>query len=227
MKKERVFKNLLFAGILTMAVCTSCAPAGKKDSPPEDTAAQETEADAVGDDDTKLWFGITDLENEYIKERNAGLMDCGEVQIMSNNTLYEGDSLDQKEIRFIRHMFQYNYKMNDSGQLLFVSSSEDVVLFTHEQGKEKGTYPIRDAQFAEEGDRLLPSVEAMYKKVGMPADELQENIDANRILVLFDLQEYMTEHPEVKGIEYEGEIRTAEELDEIMNTRLEEYDSAK
>ena len=117
MKKERVFKNLLFAGILTMAVCTSCAPAGKKDSPPEDTAAKETEADAVGDDDTKLWFGITDLENEYIKERNAGLMDCGEVQIMSNNTLYEGDSLDQKEIRFIRHMFQYNYKMNDSGQL--------------------------------------------------------------------------------------------------------------
>jgi hypothetical protein len=32
----------------------------------------------------------------------------------------------------------------------------------------------------------------------------------------------MEEHPEVKGIEYDGEIRTAEELDAIWDAKLEE-----
>ena len=39
-------------------------------------------------------------------------------------------------------------------------------------------------------------------------------------MVAYDLKEYLEEHPEVKGIEFEGEIRTAEELDEIMIDRL-------
>lgn len=47
-------------------------------------------------------------------------------------------------------------------------------------------------------------------------------------MVLYDLEKYLEEHPDVKGIEFEGEIRTAEELDEIMITRMNElYDEAE
>ena len=46
------------------------------------------------------------------------------------------------------------------------------------------------------------------------------NIISPISITLTDAYKYLEEHPEVKGIEFEGEIRTAEELDEIMIDRL-------
>jgi len=80
----------------------------------------------------------------------------------------------------------------------------------------------RDAVFAEKGDNLVPSLEELCSQVGMTADECLESQAENRVFVLYDLETYMEEHPEVKGIEYDGEIRTAEELDAIWDAKLEE-----
>lgn len=68
----------------------------------------------------------------------------------------------------------------------------------------------------------------MYREVGKSSEEWEEDLEASRIMVLYDLEKYLEEHPDVKGIEFEGEIRTAEELDEIMITRMNElYDEAE
>lgn len=75
---------------------------------------------------------------------------------------------------------------------------------------------------AEKGDKLVPSLEEMCSQVGMTPDECLESQAENRVSVLYDLKTYMEEHPEVKGIEYDGEIRTAEELDAIWDAKLEE-----
>ena len=54
----------------------------------------------------------------------------------------------------------------------------------------------------------------------MTVDEVLESVGLSRILVLFDLKEYLEEHPEIKGLEYDGEIRNVEELDAILDTLL-------
>ena len=168
----------------------------------------------------RILDSIRGAEEQYILDRNAGLMDPADVQILSNASLYQ-DDFDQDEIRIMASMIQNNYKKDDEGRLLFVSAADDIVLFTHRKD-EDGNYPVMDALFAEDGEGYMASIEAMCGEVGEPVDECMESIEFDRVSVLYDLVQYLDEHPEIKGIEYEGEIRTAEELDELWNVKLNE-----
>ena len=164
---------------------------------------------------------IIDSEKEYVIDHNSGSMESGDVQIVASDVYHEDDDYEQEEFRMLSNMIQNNYRMDEENQLRFVDSAEDVVLFTHENNPE-GKYPVKDAAFAEKGDNYLSSVEALFNETGESADTLEQDLELSRILVIYDLKEYLEKHPEVKGIEYEGEIRTAEELDDIWSARLDE-----
>ena len=167
---------------------------------------------------------IIDSEKEYVIEHNSGSMESGDVQIVASDVYHEDDDYEQEEFRMLSNMIQNNYRMDDENQLWLVDSSEDVILFTHERGQDGG-YSIKDAVFAEKGDNYMSSVEALLIETGESVDDLEETLETSRVFVLYDLKNYLEEHPEVKGIEYEGEIRTAEELDQIWNIKLDElYD---
>ena len=185
----------------------------------DDDSSDSFDFDAL-DEAISTYQAIRDLETEYIKERNAGLMDVGDVQIVSNDCL-EDDDLEGDQTRMLNCVIQNNYRLDEENQLRPVSSSEDVVLFTHQKDQD-GNYPVTDALFAEKGDNYSASIEAMYLQMGESSDEWETDIEASRIMVLYDMEQYLEEHPDVKGIEFEGEIRTAEELDEIMISRLNE-----
>lgn len=170
------------------------------------------------DEYLEVYNGIKNLEDDYIKEHNAGSMEAGDVQIVASNSLAD-EEIDEDQARRLACVIQNNYRMDEENQLRLVSSSEDVVLFTHQKDQD-GNYIVTDAEFAEKGENYESSIQALNLKMDDPSDELQEDLEASRIMVAYDLKEYLEEHPEVKGIEFEGEIRTAEELDEIMIDRL-------
>ena len=170
------------------------------------------------DEYLEVYNGIKNLEDDYIRERNAGSMEAGDVQIVASNSLAD-EEIDEDQARRLACVIQNNYRMDEENQLRLVSSSEDVVLFTHQKDQD-GNYLVTDAEFAEKGENYDSSIQALNLKMDDPSDELQEDLEASRIMVAYDLKEYLEEHPEVKGIEFEGEIRTAEELDEIMIDRL-------
>ena len=170
------------------------------------------------DEYLEVYDGIKNLEDDYIRERNAGSMEAGDVQIVASNSLAD-EEIDEDQARRLACVIQNNYRMDEENQLRLVSSSEDVVLFTHQKDQD-GNYIVTDAEFAEKGENYESSIQALNLKMDDPSDELQEDLEASRIMVAYDLKKYLEEHPEVKGIEFEGEIRTAEELDEIMIDRL-------
>ena len=170
------------------------------------------------DEYLEVYDGIKNLEDDYIRERNAGSMEAGDVQIVASNSLAD-EEIDEDQARRLACVIQNNYRMDEENQLWLVSSSEDVVLFTHQKDQD-GNYLVTDAEFAEKGENYDSSIQALNLKMDDPSDELQEDLEASRIMVAYDLKKYLEEHPEVKGIEFEGEIRTAEELDEIMIDRL-------
>lgn len=172
------------------------------------------------DEYIEVYNGIKDLEDDYIKEHNAGSMEAGDVQIVASNSLAD-EEIDEDQARRLACVIQNNYTMDEENQLRLVSSSEDVVLFTHQKDQD-GNYIVTDAVFAEKGDNYESSIQALNLEMDDPSDELQEDLEASRIMVAYDLKKYLEEHPDVKGIEFEGEIRTAEELDEIMFDRLSE-----
>ena len=170
------------------------------------------------DEYLEVYNGIKNLEDDYIREHNAGSMEAGDVQIVASNSLAD-EEIDEDQARRLACVIQNNYRMDEENQLRLVSSSEDVVLFTHQKDQD-GNYLVTDAEFAEKGENYDSSIQALNLKMDDPSDELQEDLEASRIMVAYDLKKYLEEHPEVKGIEFEGEIRTAEELDEIMIDRL-------
>ena len=83
-----------------------------------------------------MYRDAVNAENEYIKEYNAGLMDCAEVQIVSSSNCCQ-DRFIQEEVKFLNAVIQNNYRMDEDNQLRFVSSSEDFVLFTHKRDEDE------------------------------------------------------------------------------------------
>ena len=174
----------------------------------------------------RVYDCMREEQQAYMVEKNAEQMDCGEVQIFSNSWIYENDLeedfMTTEEIRTLASLIQNNYTMDEENQLRWVSESEDVVLFV-QQRDENGNYPVKDARFAQTGEDYQPSVEAFCGELGEPVAECMDSIELNRVMVTYNLYDYLEQHPDIKGIEYEGEIRTARELYEIWDAMLEKY----
>ena len=161
-------------------------------------------------------------EIQYIKDRNAEMMDPGDVQIVTPYPIYTVDyDLEDEEITNLACMIQDNYRLDDENQLLYVSGAEDIVLFKH-QKDEEGTFAVVEATFAEDGENYTASIEKMCDEVGITLDECFEEIAYAEVSVVNAMAEYLRENPDIKGIEYQGEILTADELDEIFYADIDE-----
>ena len=69
---------------------------------------------------------------------------------------------------------------------------------------------------------ILPSLETLYEESGLvdSFDDVLQSLEVSREMVLIDLMQYMEDHPEITGIEFEGGIRTKEGLTEILSDNL-------
>ena len=69
---------------------------------------------------------------------------------------------------------------------------------------------------------ILPSLETLYEESGSEDsfDDVLQSLEVSREMVLIDLMQYMEDHPEITGIEFEGGFRTKEGLKEILSDKL-------
>ena len=69
---------------------------------------------------------------------------------------------------------------------------------------------------------ILPSLETLYEESGSvdSFDDVLQSLEVSSEMVLSDLMQYMEDHPEITGIEFEGGIRTKEGLKEILSDKL-------
>ena len=164
---------------------------------------------------------VNAAEENYVLERNAGLLKPGEIQILPGGNVYAEDFSDLKEFHEIYCAIQYNYNKDENGVLRFVDGREDVILFTFRE-EEDGSITITDTRFAEEGEKAASSLEEMCREINAPYDDALEMLNFDRAYDVQDLIEYMDQYPDVTGIEYEGQVRTYDELKEIEDQRLRE-----
>ena len=171
----------------------------------------------------QIYQRLKEAEEAYIIEHNRDLLDQADVQIVSNNLIYT-DLFDQDPIRSMNYMIEHTYRVDENQQLWFVSSSSDVVLFRHANDRESG-YPVTEALFSEDGGNYMPSIEAMCEEMGADPDEAAEAIDLAESMLIYDLEQYLNKHPEYTGLEYDGAIRSKEELRAIFYDCLDELES--
>ncbi len=164
---------------------------------------------------------VNAAEESYVRERNAGLLKPGEIQILPGGNVYAEDFSDLKDFHEIYCAIQYNYYKYENGVLRYVDGREDVILFTFRE-EEDGSITITDTRFAEEGEKAAASLEEMCREINAPYDDALEMLNFDRAYDVQDLIEYMDQNPDVTGIEYEGQVRTYEELKEIGDQRLRE-----
>ena len=167
----------------------------------------------------RQYEGMQNAVKEYTLEKNAEFMDPGDVQLVSLATGYV-DEFDQEEIRFLAEVTQANYAEEDSA-LHLVSASSVPGLYTLTEN-EDGSFSVLSVTEAEDGEGWSASVEAMCDEVGYSAEEFYDDIAFGEYQFLTTLISYLDEHPEIEGIEYQGEIKTAEELTEIRAAFLDE-----
>ena len=168
---------------------------------------------------------MNESEEAYIIDHNADLLDQADVQFVANNHIYR-DDIDADPIRSMHYMTEFTYRADEENQLWFVSGASDVVLFMHANDLEGGC-PVIEASFSEDGENYMPSIEAMCEELGITVEEAMDSIDFAEVMLPYDLEQFLNEHPEYVGIEYDGEIRGAEELDTIFNERLDELAAAE
>lgn len=159
------------------------------------------------------------VEN-YILDRNAGLLKPGEIQILAGGNVYAEDFADLKEFREIYAAIQYNYK-KDGNVLRYVDGADDVILFTLREEAD-GSIKVVDARLAEKGAKEKASLEEMCRELKTSYDEAKEMLDFNRAYDVQDLIDYMKKNPEITGVEYDGKIWSSEELEELETKRLKE-----
>ncbi len=176
--------------------------------------------------DFDAWFSRIDEINaaidEYVLEKNAGEICPGDVQILPGGIIYAEDNSELKEFREIYYAVQYNYVIDDRDQLRFADEAKDLILFSFEE-QEDGSIVVKDARFADREKDLAASLEEMCDEMGAPLDEAMDAYEFLQIDDVRELRNYLNDHPEYIGIEYEGEILTADELYEIWSKRLEQY----
>ena len=166
----------------------------------------------------RIHSDLREQEKMIILNRNAELMDPGDVQLVTISFIHEDDySLD--EIRVLSCIDQNNFSIDEENQMWLTGASQDVILFTH-QKDENGNYPVKDASYAEDGENFGPSIEPFCEEVGADFDQCIETTELNKAMAVYDMKTYLDEHPDIKGIEYQGELRTSEELEEIWSGML-------
>ena len=157
----------------------------------------------------------------YVLERNAGLLEPGEIQILAGGNVYADDFSELTEFHEIYSAIQYNYNKDEDGCLRLADKADEVILFSLLK-EEDGSITVTDARIAEAGEKEAASLEEMCAELGTSYDDAMEMLLFNRAYDVQSLIDYMNQDPSITGVEYEGKVCTAEELEGIETQRLRE-----
>lgn len=157
-----------------------------------------------------------ELAKNYILDKNADVLESGDVQIVDVGNIYEEMGFS-KEFPYLTYVIQYNFTEDEEHQLHYISGSEDLLLLTIHDEDDAGL-TASDEQVVEEDYETF--LQDFCKNVKSTPEECLEDIEISKACAPYTLADYLEEHPEYTGLEYNGEMHTAEELNDIASEQL-------
>lgn len=158
-----------------------------------------------------------ELAKDYILEKNADILESGDVQIMDVSNVYEKFGLSE-EFPYLTYVIQYNYTEDENHQLHYLCESADLLLMTLHEEEDGSLTSLDEPVVKEENDEAF--LQDFCGNVGGTLEDFQATIDFAKAYFPYTLAKYLEEHPEYTGVEYNGEMHTAEELEDIANEQL-------
>ena len=89
--------------------------------------------------------------------------------------------------------------------------------------KEDGTYEVTDCIEEEEGEGFSDSIRKMCEDIDLDPDRFYESLALNNLFYVCNLHDFMEAHPEYDHIEYMGEMKTLDDLHEMMEEEFVSY----
>ena len=155
----------------------------------------------------------------YLNEEYGETLEKGDVQIVTSSNVINFDN-DTPNVEF-GYFGLANYTV-DGTDLKLLNFAGNVELLTYEK-QEDGTFKVVDAIVAEDGDDRDDGIQKMCDAFGVTYQDYTECAMWTDWDEIQDLCEFLSEHPEYERIEYQGEMKTPEELSAIQENMLQEY----
>ena len=150
----------------------------------------------------------------YLAEKNATVLEAGDAQVFTQEAKMEHETEDGAVLALCTYL-QRNYKA-EGKDLKQLGSARDTMLFTLETA-EDGTLFVKDVKGTEDGENYAASLEALCEAYGTTSDDYEYLLILSEFDDVFDLVQYLDEHPEYERIEYMGELHTRDELNQISD----------
>ena len=155
---------------------------------------------------------------EYILNEYRDTLEAGDVQFICIGSGLD-DVKENGTYQYLRNLSLTNYTADGANLRMKNYAGNDELLYLAKQ--EDGTYQVIEAIQAEDGENYASSIAAMSEKYGASLDTVNINLGEKEWAETFDLACFLREHPEYEKVEYQGELRTAEELDVIADAALD------
>ena len=167
---------------------------------------------------------ITEIENEkaavdaYYLEKYQDQIAEGDVPIVYNTGAINYDIGPAKTIVYLR-LVVYTPDGADLKQKFYADSVE-LLSFDVDENL---NYTLAEAKAAEPGDNLEANITALCEELGITYDDFYLYYDPIEIAWgwSYHLEEFLEANPEYERIEYEGELKTLDEIVQISNEYLD------
>ena len=134
------------------------------------------------------------------------------------------DRPDDDTLRVLGNFVIMNFDADpDCPDDLVVKNGEGRIELLTLAQNEGGTYEVTDCVGEEEGEGFSDSIKKMCEEIGIDADSFYESLALNNLLYVCNLHDFMEAHPEYDHIEYIGEMKTLDDIHEIIKEEFSSY----
>ena len=151
------------------------------------------------------------LEAYYAKE---GLQDGTEHLL--GVYVYDGQYLPDGSQQVLGYFTQMNFNV-DGEALVEAGSAGDAMLITFTPN-EDGSWEVTDFKVALEGEDYPEQVAGLAKAMGQTEEDFFGGIhDNGELSCLYEMDTYMTDHPEIKSVTFRNETFSKDELEKRIS----------
>ena len=162
------------------------------------------------------YMDISAAVKDYVKERHAGELEEGDVQLVIPVTAYSQLSEDGTSYQEMGYYLLENFNRDGEEMTLAGAVGEDMLMTVTKN--ENGVWEVTAAKVSADGEDYTDSVRNMCEEVGVDFDEYLETTSDRYLPELSAVIGMVEEFPEVKQVEINGELKNVSDL----QTELEE-----
>ena len=154
----------------------------------------------------------------HILDEFKDSLEAGDVQLICIGSGID-DQNEDGTYKYFRNLSLTNYTVEGKNLKMKNYANNVELLFLARNAD--GSYSITEAVSAEEGEKYAASIAAMAEKYGASLDTVNINLGLKEWAETYQMADFLRNHPEYEKIEYQGEFKTAEEMDAIASAALD------